>query len=282
MKCSNEKWVKLIYDNGKVLNLMDKDDFEFINAEKYQVNGNTFIQEISGVDGALMGSTTFGPFELKLHFRYTGSNSMDMDLFCFELENDIQSRTPYYLNHSKMPSIKYLVAPTPKVEYNPITIRHCDFTITFTCNKGYSESLYETDQYNDEEEIWQYLCGIYLEDDVQYKHTTKNFKIYNGSADKVSPFPHRHKLIIKINIDAPKGFKLINKTTGDTFEYKKSIKYNETLLLNGTRTFIGDKSVGINTNHEYISLEKGFNDFEVLGKEIRDLNIEFVFPFIFR
>lgn len=282
MNYDNGKWVKLIYSNNKTVNLMEKDGFEFIGFDKHEVNGNTFIQEISGVDGALMGTTTFGPFELNLHFRYTGVDSTDMDLFCFELENELQSREPYYVVHSKMPGIKYFVAPTPKVEKDPLTIRHSDFTITFTCNKGYSESLYETNQYNKTSDKWQFGNGLLVNDDIKYKHNTTSFKIFNGSSDTIAPFPHRHKLIIKLNVNAPKGFKLINRTTGDIFEYKKAITKSKQIIINGIYPTIDGKRVGIDTNHEWLSLAPGYNDIEIIGTDITEPTVEFIFPFIYR
>ncbi|MCJ1780383.1 phage tail domain-containing protein [Mammaliicoccus sciuri] len=282
MNCDNGKWVKLIYNNNKTVNLMEKDGFDFIGFDKHEVNGITYIQEISGVDGALMGVTTFGPFELNLHFRYTGVDSTDMDLFCFELENEIQSREPYYVVHSKMPGIKYFVAPTPKVEKSPITLRHSDFTITFTCNKGYSESLYETNQYDKTSDKWQFGNGLLVNDDIKYKHNTTSFKIFNGSSDTIRPFPHRHKLIIKLNVNAPNGFKLQNRTTGDVFQYKKAIKSNQQLIINGVYPTINGKRVGIDTNHEWLSLAPGYNDIEIIGTDITQPTAEFIFPFIYR
>ena len=280
MNCNKRNWVKLICSD-KTIELTESDGFELIGFDKHEVNGETFTQEINGMDGVLMGSTSFGPFELSLHFRYTGEDSIDMDLFCFELEQRIQKREPYYVNHSKLPGIKYFVAPTPKVETDKLTLRHRDFKITFMCNKGYAESLYETNQY-DTSDKWQFSNGLVIDDEIKYKHHDWGFKIFNGSTDTIAPFPHRHKLTIKINIDAPKGFKMTNHTTGDVFEYKAGIKSNQQLIINGIYPTINNERVGKNTNHEWITLAPSYNDIEITGEKLTKPIVEFIFPFVYR
>lgn len=282
MICANDKWVELILHNNKTINLIEKDGFELIGVDKYDVNGNTDLKEIKGMDGAIAGLTTYGTFDLTLTFRYTGVDSIDLDLFCFELENMLHKRKPYYLVHGKMPGLKYLVAPSPKVEKKAVTIRHMDFDITFTCINGYSESRYETNQYDRSNDRWQFSNGLVTNDEVKYKHNATSFKIYNGSSDTITPFIHRHKLVIKININAPEGFKMYNRTTGDMYEYKKAIKSNQQLVIEGIYSYINGKHVGINTNHEWLTLEEGYNDIEIMGTSITQPTVEFIFPFVYR
>ena len=156
------------------------------------------------------------------------------------------------------------------------------FSIIFSCFKGYSESLKETDEFSLSSGKWQLENGLLADDNIKYKHNTNKFQIYNGSSDTIAPFPHRHKLIIKLNVNAPKGFKLINRTTGDTFEQKKAITKSKQIIINGIYPTIDGKRVGIDTNHEWLSLTPGYNDIEITGTDISEPTAEFIFPFIYR
>ena len=198
-----------------------------------------------------------------------------------KLRGMLFKRTPYFINHSDMPGIKYAVY----CEENAITDiahKYGEFEITFVVYKGYSESLYETNQYDKTSDKWQFGNGLLVNDDIKYKHNATSFRIFNGSSDTIAPFPHRHKLIIKINVNAPNGFKLHNRTTGDVFEYKKALKSNQQLIINGVYPTINGKRVGINTNHEWLSLAPGYNDIEITGTDITQSTVEFIFPFIYR
>ena len=189
-------------------------------------------------------------------------------------------RTPYFINHSDMPGIKYAVY----CEENAITDiahKYGEFEITFVVFKGYSESLMTTDNFSLNSDYWQFGNGLVTDPNIKYVHTKRKFQIYNGSTDTVTPI-HRHQIITTMNINAPNGFTLHNKTTGDKFTYKKKIRNNDTVVLNGVYPFKNKKHCGIDTNHEYITLAEGYNDFEVLGDGVEVKEIKFTFNFVYR
>ncbi|MEB7678147.1 phage tail family protein, partial [Staphylococcus saprophyticus] len=128
------------------------------------------------------------------------------------------------------------------------------------------------------------------DDEIKYKHTTTSFKIYNGSSDTINPLL-RHQFKLLVNIDAPKGFKIKNKSTSkklndgtetDVFEYKKGIKKSQQLVINGVHPFIDNKRVGIDTNWQWLTLDKGFNEIEITGENISNVTTQWIFPFIYR
>ncbi|MDQ7129544.1 phage tail domain-containing protein [Mammaliicoccus sciuri] len=280
MTCKNNKWVKLIMENETV-NLLENDRFEFLGFDKPEINGKTEITEMNGVDGAKPSVTTFGPFEITLKFRYTGLDSIDLDLFCFELEQKIQRYEPYYLVFSKMPGLKYAVLPTPKVSPAPFAVRFSDIDITYTAYKGHSESILTTDDFSLNNDYWQFGNGLVTDENIKYTHHKRRFQIYNGSSYSVTPI-NGHHLIITMNIKAPNGFILHNKTTGNKFEYKKALRDNDTVILNGVYPFKNKKRCGIDTNWEYITLAPGYNDFEVLGDGVIVKEIKFTFNYVYR
>lgn len=275
-----KKWVKMITDNGTT-DLTDIDGLMYLDFKEEDVENRINLQEISGVDGGLLSPISFAPFNLILRFVYSGVDVTDYHLLKKQLRSMLYSRTPFYIVHSDMPGMKYAVI-TDSTAVEDVYGRNGTFEVTFTVYKGYSESLYETDQYDKTSDKWQFGNGLLVNDDIKYKHDTTSFKIFNGSSDTIAPFPHRHKLIIKLNVNAPKGFKLINRTTGDVFEYKKTITKSKQIIINGIYPTIDGKRVGIDTNHEWLKLTPGYNDIEIIGTDITEPTAEFIFPFIYR
>ncbi|MEX5937395.1 phage tail domain-containing protein [Mammaliicoccus sciuri] len=275
------KKVRIFNDNFSTYLTEEDINLKFLTFEEEDVESRMELMEIQGVDGGLPTSSTFAPFNLVMNFSYKTSDYIDYRLLKHKLREIIYRREPYYLWHSDMPGIKYAVVCTEN-SIDDLTSVFGTFNIKFTVYRGYSESLYETNQYDKTSDKWQFGNGLLVNDDIKYKHNTTSFKIFNGSSDTVAPFPHRHKLIIKLNVNAPKGFKLHNRTTGDVFEYKKAITKSKQIIINGIYPTIDRKRVGIDTNHEWLTLAPGYNDIEIIGTDITEPTAEFIFPFIYR
>lgn len=279
MLSSLKKEVRIFNDNFDI-KLTDTPNLLFLDhiEEDVEVNANTI--EINGIDGVLMGPTTFGPFNLVLNFSFKGLDTRDLRLYKQKLRNILYKREPYYVWHSDAPGKKYAVY-CDSSENEDLTNSFATFKITFIVFKGYSESLKDTSEFSLSSGDWQFETGILDNDEIKYTHDTTGFQIYNGSSDTINPlFRHQFKLLI--NIDAPKGFKITNKTTGDVFEYKKGIKKSRQLVINGVHPFINKKRVGIETNWQWLTLAKGFNDIEITGEGIEEVKTQWIFPFIYR
>lgn len=274
-----KKEVKLI-TNDKTISLTDFDNFMYLDYVENDVQINTNTTEINGVDGVLTGASTFAPFELELRFMFSGVDIHDYHLFKHKLRQIVYQREPYYVWHSDMPGKKYAVLPSA-TEVEDLYSRNGEISITFTVFKGYSESLKDTSQFSLSSGDWQFEAGVLSDDEIKYTHDTTAFKIYNGSSDTINPLL-RHQFKLLVNIDAPKGFKINNKTTGDVFEYKKGIKKSQQLVIKGVHPFINNKRVGIDTNWQWLTLAKGFNDIEITGENIKEVKTQWIFPFIYR
>ena len=273
------KWVR-IFDEKENQYITDIEGLRFLDYEEEGVENRVNATEIQSVDGVLLSPSTFGPFNLKLRFFYRGADVTDYKLLKQKLRGMLFKRTPYFINHSDMPGIKYAVY----CEENAITDiahKYGEFEITFVVFKGYSESLMTTDNFSLNSDYWQFGNGLVTDPNIKYVHTKRKFQIYNGSTDTVTPI-HRHQIITTMNINAPNGFTLHNKTTGDKFTYKKKIRNNDTVVLNGVYPFKNKQHCGIDTNHEYITLAEGYNDFEVLGDGVEVKEIKFTFNFVYR
>lgn len=283
-----KKEVQLFNDkfDTKITDIPNLKFLDFIE-EGVEVKANT--TEMNGTDGVLMGPTTFGPFNLILNFSFVGTDIKDYELLLQKLRSLLFQRDPYFIWHSMMPGKKYAVY----CEENAIerkTPTFGVFSIKFSVFKGYSESLKETDQFSLSSGDWQLEAGVLSDDEIKYTHDTKDFKIYNGSSDTINPLL-RHQFKLLINIDAPKGFKIINHTTHEilkdgketnVFEYKKPITYNETITLSGVHPIKDQKRIGIDTNWGWLTLAPGFNHIKITGVSIKNVTTKWIFPFIYR
>lgn len=251
----------------------------FLDATEEDVETNVNSLEIKGTDGVMMGPSTFGPFKLILRFSYIGEDITDYKLVKTKLRNLLYQRNPYYVVHSDMPGKKYAVY----CENNAIedlTSKFGTFEITFQVYKGYSESLYKTDQFSLLSDKWQFESGIVPDEEIKYNHNRQMFTIYNGSSDAINP-RLRHDLKIWIRLTTKTGFKIVNKTNGDIFEYTGSLEKNQSFLIDGAYPYKDKQRCGRQTNKGIITLEPGYNKFEIWGS-ISNFNINFIFPFIYR
>lgn len=277
---ATDRWLKIIDDNG-MTNVNDYiSNFIFLEAKSSYPTSIEDSITIKGVDGELPSVASFSPFSLVVKFGLDGMDEKDINLMEQMLRNLFYRRKPYYVVTSDNPGKKFLVNnPDMNPDYADFSATR--FDMTFTVKKGYSESLKETDQFSLSSGDWQFEGGVLADDNIKYKHNATNFKIYNGSSDVINPLL-RHKFKLLINVDAPNGFKITNKTTGDVFEYKKAIKSNQRLTIKGVHPFINNQRVGIDTNWQWLTLNQGFNDFEITGENIGSVQTQWIFPFIYR
>lgn len=276
-----EKTVRMFNDSFEEV-LTDIPNLKMLDFDEEGVEVQVNSQEMKGRDGVgLLGPATFGPYNLILRFFYKGQDVNDYNLLKQKLRSLLFRRDPYFIVHSDMPGKKYLVYCNEN-SITDIGTRYGQFEISFVVVKGYSESLLNTSQFSlDKADSWQFEGGNLSDSNIKYKHTASNFKIYNGSTDAINP-SLGYEMKIKINVDAPNGFKLINNTTGDVFEYKKAIKKNNQLIIDGVHPLINNQRVGVDTNWGWINLDKGFNDIEITGKNLGSSTVEFVFNFVYR
>lgn len=273
------KEVKII-TNDKTINLTDFDNFMFLDYVENDVQIKTDTVEVNGVDGVLIGASTFAPFELELNFVFSGTDISDYHLFKSKLRSIIYQREQYYIWHSDMPGKKYAVLPSA-TEIEDLYSRSGKVTLKFSVFKGFSESVNTTDDEFFFESNWMFENGIPLDFDPKYHHTSSQFTIWNGSTDTIDPRNIHHQLQIKMNIKATDGFELVNYTTGDIFRYNKSISPSVDFVLSGVHAYYDNNKVGIDTNRGVITLAPGKNTLKIRG-DVSSQNVVFKFPFIYR
>lgn len=276
----DDRWLKIVTDT-ETIDINDVlPNFMFLDAKAAFPTTNNESTTMKGVDGELPNFATFAPFSLVVKCGFDGIDVIDATLAEQKLRNIFFKRKPYYIITSDNPCIKYAVK-NPDINPDYGDYMAVKFELTFSVYKGYSESLKSTDKFSLSSGDWQFEEGLIFDDNIKYNHSTSSFKIFNGSDDTINPIL-RHKFRLDINIDAPNGFTITNKTTGDVFEYTKPVKSNKTLSIQGVHPILNNKRVGIDTNFNFLTLDPGYNDIEIAGSNLGKTNTKWVFPFIYR
>lgn len=274
-----KKQVK-IFNNDFSTFLTDISNLKFLDFQEESVEVNANSIDVKGTDGVVLGPSTFGPFNLILNFSFKGVDVRDYNLMIQKLRSMLFKRDVFYVWHSDMPGKKYAVYCNENAIERK-TSKFGVFALKLVVFKGYSESYKETDQFSLFNGFWQFEEGLILDDNIKYVHDTSKFKIFNGSDDTINPIL-RHKFRLDINIDAPNGFTITNKTTGDVFEYTKPLKSKQTLTIQGVHPLLNNQRVGINTNFNFLTLVPGYNDIEISGHRLGATKTKWIFPFIYR
>lgn len=148
-----------------------------------------------------------------------------------------------------------------------------------TTELPYAESIGTTkdiDQHgiNYDSELWGYGMGLLNDDEShKYTHNTSTFKIYNAGN---IPEHHPFELDLKITIrGANQGYELKNKTTGDVFRFNE--KPNGTIVLDGPNVTDNGLQSFRKTNHEFITLAPGWNEFEQSANATVSLDFRFYY-----
>lgn len=272
------KWVNIISENGTTTLTDEFSRLQFLDFQEEDVQIALNTLEVKGTDGVLNGPPTFAPFKLTLRFAYVGTDIKDYHLFKTRIRQTIYKRSAYYIVHSDMPGRKYAVMPA-SISYEDRYGSNGEVSIDFTVLKGYSESLKDTSDITFLTDYWQFENGV-ITDDIAYTFNTARFSVWNGSTDAIDPYM-RHNLEIEIKGVASTKFSITNHMNGNIFEYNSNLAQTSTFKIDGLHPFINGERVGKNTNHEYISLEPGWNNIEIAGLT-GDIKVSFKFNFIYR
>lgn len=276
---TESRWLKIVTDKETIDLEEQLPGLIFLDTkQEYPVLYDSKVV-INGLDGELPGAISFAPFNLILRFGVDGHDTEDVYLAEQKLRNLFFKRNYYFVITSDLPNKKFAVS-NPTITPTVKDSSSIELEVTFQVYKGYSESLYLTDQFSLGDGKWQFENGLVPDSDIKYKHTRTLFEIFNGSSDTIDP-RHSHELKIRIRLATETGFKIINKETGDVFEYTGKLKVNQSFVIDGGYAYKDEKRCGRQTNHGILRLAPGYNTFEVWGK-ISNFEIEFVFPFIYR
>jgi phage-related protein len=219
-------------------------------------------EEIEGRDGSIDLATTEGPRTITCTFRMQAVDTQDYPLLRNEVFRLFRSKESFYLIDRREPAKRWEVKCQDAYDIEQRFV-YGDFTVTFVCFKGYAESIGSTlDPLTFDSELWQIGQGLAVDDDMIYVHSTPSFKIYNAGDVMIDP----RVLPLKITFTgASTNLTITNTTTGDTWQYTGTTTANDTITLDGIRSFKNGLSIFGNTNRKLITIAPGWNDFTITG-----------------
>ena len=149
-----------------------------------------------------------------------------------------------------------------------------------TTDLPYGESVYTTKELNDTglsalAEKYGLVDGI-DDEKTQYVFTENKFSVWN--AGNVTVEPESMYIYITLGLVTTDGsLKFTNKTTGETFEFRKAVT-NRNIYLDGMNIMEGTAINALrNTNRQRIKLLPGVNNFEITGATFSQITVSFKF-----
>ncbi|MBC1615303.1 phage tail family protein [Listeria booriae] len=244
---------------------------------------------LEGHDGVIDSEGTFESRKITCYFITQARNLHDFYLQQQKIFGLIFERWGYYIRFKRMPGIQYMVKPLP-FDIRKVNFKTGEFQIEFTAFKGYGESIGTSlAPFTTDSELWQTGQGL-LGTEFEYSFSTNRFKVFNAGDFNINP--NFHQLLITITGSSENGLQteafasntgglqLYNLTTGDRFIYYPALKEGEVLTIDRVYPKLNGVNCGRSTNHELLSLRKGWNTIEILNAN--RLNVSFDFPFLYK
>lgn len=235
------------------------------------------LRTIQGVDGRTVDSTRYETRELAAHFIGRTIDGIDSDLAVNALQQYFATREPFWLVDGYEPFKRWLVkagqVTTVENDENWVLV-----DVLFTNLNGYSKSIVNTLNWENDKQSYSGIGMNLPLSDFSYTHTNSSFQIYNASDIKVDPLLQHHELTITIKGTGTPT--ITNKANGTSFTYNNAISGSDTLQLVKVNPYLNDKQVGINSNHGWIELEKGFNQIEITGMSSVTSTFDFAWYFL--
>lgn len=263
--------------DGEFKSITDIEGVSVLAFEKSSPNQVSYSTEGERFYGKIPNGHKFGTKAISVRLLLKARDYQDYHMAEEEINDMIFQDEEYYIFSSLYPGVKYLVEPQPfkpSRESNIVGIFEFDYEVV----KGFGESRGSTlDPLTFDTELWQTGQGILLGEDMQYKHKTSTFKIYNAGSLGIDP-EKRHDLIITLTCEGSP--RIWNKTTGTAFQCNKYLKKSDKLVLKGIHCYINNNLSSRDGNHVVIKLKPGWNEFEI--SRCTNIDISFDFPFLYK
>ena len=263
-----------IIKNGLIINPSDY-GLTCLKFRPQSVTHNHLTETIENSDGVIHTGTTYGSREIQTSFLQEGYSHIDLQLLIDELNMLFATKEPIYLIDSRQPGKRWkaLVNSTYDIDY--VNLQTNKFDINFSSLMPYCESVGTTlDPFTFDSDLWQVGMNLPSDRELIYKHTTGRFEIYNAGVF-LDPRKISFRILFK---GASENLTIKNITTGQVFSYNGRSNAEDTILLDRIQHFKNGSNIFSYTNHKFISLLSGWNQFEVSGVKG---SFEIIFDFRF-
>ncbi|KRM95953.1 hypothetical protein FC19_GL001434 [Liquorilactobacillus aquaticus DSM 21051] len=264
-------------DEVNVTDLVD--GLDFLGSDDTPSITNNY-QENAGSDGSIFTTASINKNIFNANFSLHFSDWYDLKLAKHDIYRLFIQKKLMRLRSDAEPAKVSFARATP-FDIKPFQdgAHDATFSIPFENPSGYKFSLLRSDSlYTRDEAGWQRGMNLPNGEDLIYRHTVPQFKIFNASDIPIDPYYQRHDLKIIVKFKG-NSLQLVNKTNGTSWKYNKSSNGSDLIVLDGINTTLNGTPASANTDYGNLILEKGWNDIVATGATTVD--ITFSFPFIY-
>lgn len=224
--------------------------------------------------GATLGGTQITQVSIPLTFDVIAHDNFDYELQRLKVLQIFSSVEPFYVISLRTPFMRWKVVAEPfSYPRSGNYWKAKNVAVNLVCYEGLAESIATTLQnatVNGHE--YDASLGVPLAD-YNYQFHTTNFKVYNPSI--IPLLADERPVTILFKGRASSGLTITNRTTSQTFTYKKPINTSDDFkliglvpIMNGIQRLGNDYS-----SRSFIDLARGYNNFEISGAS--DFTISF-------
>lgn len=240
-----------------LINIYDEDGQE-INLSSLGLTGlklgisspsyRTITKEIDGHVGVIVVDRVLNPRSLTAEFISKANDYVESLALRDKLYGWLGNGRKFYVSDTNIPMRRwnvYLESWTP----DRIDVKHHRFDIPLFAESGTSESTTM----------------------IKKKYTSTNFKFNNRGNQLINP---RYHSDIEIEFSGNSSNLIIkNVTNGDVWSWTGETVDGDTILLKGIRSLKNNMSIFGQTNKKLITLNSGWNEFEILGVSEGDFEL---------
>ncbi len=137
-------------------------------------------------------------------------------------------------------------------------------SISLLCIDGFAESTATTQTpFTYDAESWGIGENLPNGTDLDYTFTTPSFKVYNASIIPLRA--EEHPATIAFSGVVASSLSIENVTTGQTFTLSRALTASDSLILKGLVPIVNSSQDYGASNHAYLDLVAGWNEFKITG-----------------
>lgn len=269
--------IKIIRKDGTSYDL-SKLGYRVKNFDYPSANYNHTLQSVSTFGSTLVDTKT-SETTLNLSLRIFASNNFELELKRVELNRIFSSYETFYIISGRLPYLRWEVVAQPFTMPQLANSSFADVSINLTCPGGYAESVGTTqDEFNYFYGVWGMANGLPNAADLKYSfQNNTNFKVFNASVIPLKA--DERPVTIRFTGTVLNKLTITNKTTNQVFIYNTKIEPTDVFYLKGLIPIKNDSQDYWASNHGYIDLVPGWNEFTIAGAS--DFKIDFITRFYY-
>lgn len=240
------------------------------------------VVNITGRNSPIITETNFNGRTIRVDFVYLAYDYGDYPLLRDELNALFIRKEAFYITFKDQPFKRWLVKTASQFATQKELEILGSMPVNFLSVKGFSESVGTSlDLQNRKEydvDLWGYGMGIERDKEYFYQFMTEQFDLTNIGNVTIDPCEHELEIVFRGIFS--NFMRITNHTTGEIYQYNRSLAATDELKVIGVRTFRNGISDFRNTNKKLITLAPGKNSITVEGGTLA--SIAFKFRFLYK